>query len=482
MNNYYKRNYNPHLQIDENGDAVENHYIAVTNGSYSNIYYLQENLEGFGNILDHALRVNDAGVLQDWHDDDGDNVIDEDNGQDHFHILVYAMDTRSIIPLVSLRDVSNGILEENEFTSVFAEENIPKLPAYTYDEEGNIDGVLSENRTFITMFSNEMTFCSQEEMKDKFNADELLNERFCFELNKPENALEELPDILIGYGVNRSDKLIYDEFKYIPYSTTDNFARQLAQHCLYTELKTYPTHGIIGCDRLNGINLNIVANKVDQICNIDFDLYAKKNNGNYMLDSDNQPYPLGRCLSIILLQYTVPVESYNYASNGAAGYAGMISTLAIERSSTNQPINIGDMAFELSNYQLVRLNNKGIVCAKNNTGGEKVIVDGITQAPTTSVYRRLSTAKTINVVNKDLRKVIEPYIGLVDSLSTRNALNTAIKSALTNLKDVIIRDFKFKIYTDATDGNLGIIRIDYVIVPLNEIRQVRNRIEVSDAI
>jgi hypothetical protein len=202
-----------------------------------------------------------------------------------------------------------------------------------------------------------------------------------------------------------------------------------------------------------------------------------------MLDSDNQPYPLGRCLSITFMQYPVGTGStYNYISNGAAGYAGMVSALPIERSSTNQPIDIANVAFDLSNFQLGRLNSKGIVCCKNTTTGGVVIVDGITQAPKTSAYRRLSTSKTINVVDRILRTAIEPYIGLVDSLSTRNSLNTAIKSALNGLVDVIINDFKFKIYTDISGGNLGVIRVDYVIVPLNEIREVRNRVEISDAL
>jgi hypothetical protein len=140
------------------------------------------------------------------------------------------------------------------------------------------------------------------------------------------------------------------------------------------------------------------------------------------------------------------------------------------------------MVFELSNYQLGRLNTKGILCAKNTTNLGIVIVDGITQAPKTSAYRRLSTSKTINAVDKVLRTAIEPFIGLVDSLTTRNSLNTAIKSALDSLKGIIINDFKFKIYTDASGGNLGVIRVDYVIVPYNEIREVRNRVEISDSL
>jgi hypothetical protein len=269
---------------------------------------------------------------------------------------------------------------------------------------------------------------------------------------------------------------------YIAYTTNDNFARHLAQHCLYTQLKTYPCHGVIGCSKITGINLSTIAQRVDEICNFNFDLFAKKENGNYMYDADNEPYPLGRCLSITNLQYVVnPGSEYNYMSNGAAGYAGMVSALPVDRSSTNQPINIPAMTYELSNYQLGRLNNKGIVCAKNSSNGV-VIVDGITQAPKTSAFRRLSTSKTINEVDKVLRAAIEPFIGLVDSLTTRNSLHTAIKSALESLKGVIINDYKFKIYTDASGGNLGVIRADYVIVPYNEIREVRNRVEISDSL
>ena len=457
--NSYVKDLNPTL--DEHG--VEKNFIVTTNGSLSNIYYVQ-GLNGTNSaLLNHAVRVNDGRMLADDHNP----LVTGDE-----HILVFAMDSRSVIPLISLRDLSDGLLEENEFTVAFIETDIPKLPAS-----------FSDNRTFINIYSNEITFCSQEEMAQRFNEHTLLKNRFKFELANSINALEELPNLLMGKGKKRADEFIYDTDLYIPYTTTDNFARQLAQHCLYTELKTYPTHGIIGCDRLVGVNLNIVAQKVDDICSCEFDLYAKKNNGNYMLDSDNEPYALGRCLSIVFLQYPVAAgNNYNYTSNGAAGYAGMVSTLAIERSSTNQVIDIDALSFELSNFQLARLNNKGIVCGKNSTAGDVVIVDGITQAPTTSVYRRLSTSKTINVVNRVLRKTIEPYIGLVDSLSTRNALNTAIKSGLSDLKGIIINDFKFKIYTDSSEGNLGIIRIDYVIVPLNEIRQVRNRIEVSDSI
>jgi hypothetical protein len=450
---------NPTQEELPDGSFKSYNFMVATAGTYANVYFVPvgDVDDGIENTLLLALR-------------DIDNAIQKDADG---CILTCKLDADSITPLISLKDLADGALLEEEFTICCMEQDIPKLPA-----EG-----ISENETFVGIYSNEITFCSQEEMIGIINNLSFIKDKFVFELANSVNALEELPDYLYGSNFNRSEEFIYDEDMYIPYTTNDNFARHLAQHCLYTQLKTYPTHGVIGCSKLAGINLSTIAQRIDDICNFEFDLYAKKENGNYMLDSDNEPYPLGRCISITFMQYTVGTgTSYNYVSNGAAGYAGMVSALPIERSSTNQPINVGDISFELSNYQLGRLNTKGIVCCKNTTTNGVVVVDGITQAPRTSAYRRLSTSKTINAVDRVLRTAIEPYIGLVDSLSTRNSLNTAIKSALNSLVDVIINDFKFKISTDASGGNLGVIRIDYVIVPLNEIREVRNRVEISDAI
>ena len=452
---------------DEDGNVIKNRFIIANNGANANIYYVPLGEEDSLMQSINLLRDMDDHILTD--DDNENDMYDE--GIDH--ILACKLDASSIVPLISLRDLADGKLNEDDFTVVCMEKDMPKLPA----------AGISENETFVSICSNEISFCSQEEMINLFNGIDCLADKFSFEITDSANALEELPDEIGGSALNRAEDFIYDINMYIPYTTTDNFARHLAQHCLYTQLKTYPTHGVIGCSKLVGINLSTIANRVDEICNFEFDLYARKDNGNYMLDSGNNPYPLGRCLSITFLQYRVGTGSeYTYISNGAAGYAGMVSALAIERSSTNQAFNIDEPSFELSNYQLGRLNTKGIVCCKNTTNNGVVIVDGITQAPKTSAYRRLSTSKTINAVDKVLRNTIEPYIGLVDSLSTRNSLNTAIKSALDTLKDVIINDFKFKIYADESGGNLGVIRIDYVIVPLNEIREVRNRVEISDAI
>lgn len=205
------------------------------------------------------------------------------------------------------------------------------------------------NNVAVKIFSTETQWMSYDELAQKLNEDDIFSELFIAVATTPD---VEVAAALKGEGADK-EKTYYDTAMYIPYTTSDNFARHLAQHCLYTSLKTYPTHGVMGCAKLNGVNLTTVAERVNQILELDLDLYAKKGNGNNMLNNNNVPYPIGRCLSVPFMQYTVTTgNGYNYVSNGASGYAGMISTLAADRSSTNQPIGIRNLSFELSNYQL----------------------------------------------------------------------------------------------------------------------------------
>ena len=387
--------------------------------------------------------------------------------------FVYKKDGDKIVPFMSLKDLADDVVSTEDFVLVAAEPDIPVLDC--------------DNVTFVHIYSDMMDYCTVEEMVKELNECEVLEDRFVFECveEKDQDELEGL--VLTGSGTNLAldkdgkVKLAYDTTLHIPYTTTDNFARHLAQHCLYTSLKSYPTHGVIGCDRLQGISLNNIADRVNEICSLDLDMYAKKANGRNMYDSDNRPHPIGRCLSVTFMQYTVTTgNGYYYISSGAAGYAGMVSALDAERSSTNQPFNIDSLQYTLSNAQLTRLNAAGIVCCKESTTLGIVIVDGITQAPATSVYRRLSTTKIINAVGRILKEVIEPYIGLPRTLRYLNAMETAIKSALNKVVGVLINDYSFEIVTDSASSRLGVVKIDYAVYPAYEIREVRNTITVTE--
>ena len=381
--------------------------------------------------------------------------------------LVYKVNGEDFVPFCALKDIADKIFEEEDFTAVCAEQDMPRIMT------------TNDNVTLINITSTELEFASVEEFIDTLNENPLLNHRFVFEVTG-EVAAEDMVEVT-GQGNNRFEKYVYDTSMYIPYTTTDNFARHLAQHCFYTSLQSYPTHGVIGCDKLTGVTLSTISERVDEICALKLDMYAKKYNGNNVYTANNLPYSIGRCVSIVFAQYPVTTgNGYGYISSGASGYAGMLSTLDADVSSTNQDINLTTDALmlNLSNYQLTKLNTAGIVCFRK-VGDVIKVVDGITQDEPDSPYRRLSTIKIMNATAKLLRDAIMPFIGKTRSNETMNSMETAIKSVLNKVTGVLITNYSYSISSETDDNYLGIVRIKYAITPAYEIKQVFNELEIS---
>ena len=289
-------------------------------------------------------------------------------------------------------------------------------------------------------------------------------------------------DVVIPMGEDRT--IGYDFSKYIPYRTTDNFARQLAQHCTYTELKTTPTHGFIGCRRQTDVSLSAVAKRVSELSQVNFDLYAKNNYGRNMLDRNNYPYAIGKNISVVFGQYFVDMddENYRFLSKGDAGYAGMVSTLPLDQSSTSQTIQLDSVTFRLTPSQLVKMTKQGIVTFKQSFTKGIVVTDGITMAPIDSSFRRLAAWRIMGAVEDLIRAAAEPFIGKQNHITNRNSLYTAIKSRLEKIKGTLIEAYEFNMIVDPKLLKFSYINIDYTIVPVYEIREIRNQISVKDSL
>lgn len=278
----------------------------------------------------------------------------------------------------------------------------------------------------------------------------------------------------------------YDYSKHIPYYTHDNFARQLAQHCTYTELKTGPARGIIGCKRITDLSKTNLAKKVAEMKARNWNLYAKNAYGRNMLNSDNLPYPIGRNVSICFFQNRVTTPSdYVQICNGATAYAGMISNLPLEQSSTSQTIDMTPM-FELTHSQLVTMGQAGYVTVKNTFTKGYVITDGITMAPADDLLQRIFNVRIMGYVEDILRAACEPFIGKGNTLANRNSLVTAIDAGLSKITEqknggdhTLLRNYEFKIRNDDTVEQFTYIDIDYSIIPVNEIRNIFNHIRVT---
>jgi hypothetical protein len=286
----------------------------------------------------------------------------------------------------------------------------------------------------------------------------------------------------ILYALTEDKAVDYDFSAYIPYKTNDNFARQLAQHCAYTSLKTGPTHGVIGISKTYDFSQKSISQKVSDVNNFDFNMYVKSKRGRNVLDSDSMPYPIGCFVSVTMFQDTITDDnSFSYISNGASAYAGMITTLPLTQSSTAQEISLNSLNYTLTRSQLLTLSEKGIVTARNNDSMTGVVItDGITMAPSDELKRRLMVQRVLGYVGERIRLAGSPFIGKQGTPANKASLKTAIDSELKTIKDAgYISGYDFVVSnldTYSTDTNID---ITYEIVPVNEIRSINNSITIS---
>lgn len=284
-----------------------------------------------------------------------------------------------------------------------------------------------------------------------------------------------------GYALAANKTMGYDYSLFIPYRTNDNFVRQLAQHCAYSTLRTHTTHGIIGYSPLRTLTLKGIAERAEELVNHDFSLFAKKPNGRVMLDNNGTPYEIGGNVSVTAFQYPITDSNVNVTTtvNGAAGYAGMISVLPVEQSTTMQATGLSSVDFTFSASQLVEITNAGYVATTNSTTKGICIADGVTKAPSTEFRRRLSIVRTMNACGDAIRRAAEPFIGKTNNLTNRASLKTAIDAALASLKDVLIWNYKFEIVDMSSFSSDSHIDVNYEIFPMNEIRSIQNFIKIS---
>ncbi|MEK5433971.1 hypothetical protein MKY88_24525 [Lysinibacillus sp. FSL R7-0073] len=411
------------------------------------VYVLQLNLDNTGKFIANSKHVSMLGDIQTMMSENEDETIifSQSNDFEVNEVIIQS----GILNSVTLEEFVELLNQSHSLNHLFK---------FSIAEEGLIfkDDYVME----IEITTGSGVTAATEKLEDKFTA-----------------GGNKLKPVLLP----KDREVAYNYNLYVPYKTNDNFARQLAQHCTYTSLKTAPTHGIMGVATLNNRSIASVAKRIDEVLELDFDLYAKTSAGRNMLDRNNMPYPIGKNVSIVFTQYPFYTdEGELLRSNGAAGYAGMVSNLPLDQSSTNQPILLGELDFELTNYQLTRLTQKGYVTIKQSYTKGLVVTDGITMAPVESPFRRLNVTRIIGGVEQLIREASEPFIGKQNNQANRNSLHTAIKSGLEKIKGTLIEAYEFNLVVDPKVMKFAYIDIDYNIVPIYEIREVRNRIKVKD--
>lgn len=407
----------------------------------------------------------------------------EENGNKIFENKKYVLiDSCDVVFVAKLS--ADGSIEPLAELSVALENNQENTLIYAENKHFDTNNIIVQSAIFDVL--------TIEEIVQAMNENEILENLFTFdmttegELKESDYIVDVVEESEFGkeFVLEKNKETSYDYTKYIPYRTTDNFARQFAQHCAYTQLLTGATHGIIGTKRFTDFSLTAVKKRIDDLLEFlknDIDLYAKNKKGKYFLNKENEKFAIGRNLSLTFFENPVTdnTEGYEYVGNGAAAYAGMMSKMPDTQSTTAQEIDVSKVYFVPTLSQLNALNAYGVVTVRDSFTKGLIISDGTTMAPADSLMRRWFVVRTINLVDQYIRKAAEPFIGRANSQANNNTLKTNIKSALDSLVGEVITQYDFAVLNEDTYTGDAYIDINYNIYPINEIRNVNNYIRVS---
>lgn len=204
-----------------------------------------------------------------------------------------------------------------------------------------------------------------------------------------------------------------------------------------------------------------------------------------VLDAKGNKVDIGAYISVV----AAPVRATNdastdlyptlgyYNSNGAAAYAGLVSSLPAKSAPTNKIISGLSMQRDISMSQANRLAGsrfvpifakpKGIVVASAMTGAYNI------SQYYRSDYTRLTTVRIVHDAVNFVRDVSDQFIGEPNSAPQRNALSTAVENALKAMQSQgALRRFDFNIYASSTDQVLGKATVELELVPAFELQQI----------
>lgn len=194
-------------------------------------------------------------------------------------------------------------------------------------------------------------------------------------------------------------------------------------------------------------------------------------------DRGGKPIDIGRYISVYYHPQTFlnPVDTtgYGYVSNGAAYYAGMISSLIPQSAPTNKVAQGASSLVKLPKIKLDALAKYHYVGLKQKNRVFR-ISDAPTAARAGSDFVRLSTVRVLDRIIDIVREVAEPYIGEPNNAQARLSLETNIRTRLLlEMKNNLMSRFEVSVSATPTQRIQGDCDVELVIVPPFEMKKIR---------
>lgn len=205
--------------------------------------------------------------------------------------------------------------------------------------------------------------------------------------------------------------------------------------------------------------------------------------GAIVTDSNGAPINIGKFLSVVPQVIVTPsyssAGSNTIVTNGAAVYAGLITTVNAAASTTNMLVPRISLPGEIKKLKLDQLSGAGYVFFRTVNNSVRV-VSGELATTTNSDYRLLSTTIAVAEASNAVRNAVQPFIGRGLTEATLAAVDVAIEGALQRLVEQghIVKYLHVVNQRPIVNGRAS-LDVALTIVPAFELREVNVAVKLA---
>jgi hypothetical protein len=193
---------------------------------------------------------------------------------------------------------------------------------------------------------------------------------------------------------------------------------------------------------------------------------------------------LGANVSKFAIERGAAGSNLSFNTDGAAAYAGMISSLSPQRGTTNKPLPGIVSSRRVSRSQATALVDSRMVTMIERSRGF-VVAKGVTGAYHVDDYNKsdftqLTTVRITHAAIDQVRLAAEGYIGEPINNATQNAMRQAIEGGLRSMQLAgAINRFDFALIATPNQVVLGQTTIELTIVPAFELLSVTVQVRLA---
>lgn len=158
----------------------------------------------------------------------------------------------------------------------------------------------------------------------------------------------------------------------------------------------------------------------------------------------------------------------------AAAVAGLISSLAAQSSPTNKVVSGLTTLGTKFSYGDMKILVSGGICALEDRRGIRVVRGVGTQASENGAFSQITTRRITDFAKAGIRQVCNPFIGRLNNLRVRKAMEGAIDGFLTTMvQDEALTEYQLEVVATRQDEIAGRANVNIVLKPTFSIDYIR---------